>query len=161
MIRNLMRRGKFITKMDDERLSKYEEGKEKGQSLVEFAVSLVALLLLLVVIVDGARALFTYMALRDAGQEGALYGSYNPDDVSGITDRVRNASDMVRGFGAGNVQVQVTYNSVNHCVGAGITIRVTYQNYPLTMPFLGAFIGSQTVPISATVTDTILRPRCP
>jgi hypothetical protein len=29
------------------------------------------------------------------------------------------------------------------------------------MPFLGAIVGSQTVPISATVTDTILSPSCP
>lgn len=138
-----------------------KESTQEGQSLVEFAVSLIVLLLLLVVIVDGARILFTYMALRDAGQEGALFGSYNPDDIAGITSRVRNASDMVIGFGASNVQVHVTYNSLIHCVGSGITIRVTYLNYPLSMPFLGTFLGSQTVPISATVTDTILQPRCP
>ena len=141
----------------------------RGQSLVEFAVSLVVLLLLLVLIVDAARILFTYMALRDAAQEGALYGSLCPDDHdyadttcgnSNIEDHARNASDMVRGFGPSNVQVQVSYNSINHCVGAGITIRVTYTNYPLTMPFLGTILGRQTIPISATATDTILRPRC-
>ena len=57
---------------------------ENGQSLVEFAVSLVILMLLLSVIVDGARALFTYLSMRDASQEGALYASYKPNDSSGI-----------------------------------------------------------------------------
>jgi Flp pilus assembly protein TadG len=135
---------------------------ERGQSMVELAISLVILLLLLTVIVDGARILFTYMALRDAAQEGSLYGSIEPDDSNGITARVRNASDMVRGFGAGpiGVQVQVTYSGA-HCAGNTISVKVTYATFPLTMPLIGAFIGSQTVPISATANDAILRPGCP
>ena len=49
-----------------------------GQSLVEFAISLTAIVLLLSGAVDFGIALFTYAALRDAAQEGALYGSLNP-----------------------------------------------------------------------------------
>jgi Flp pilus assembly protein TadG len=44
---------------------------EKGQSLTEFAVSVVILLILLAGTVDAGRAFFTFMSLRD-GQEGAL-----------------------------------------------------------------------------------------
>ncbi|MFC1879838.1 TadE/TadG family type IV pilus assembly protein, partial [Chloroflexota bacterium] len=66
-------------------LKKDGRSGQDGQSLVEFAVALVFLLLLIAGIVDVSRALFTYMALRDAAQEGALYGSTNPLDTGGIT----------------------------------------------------------------------------
>ncbi len=39
---------------------------------------MVILLFLVGGIVDLGRGFFTYMALRDAVQEGALYGSINP-----------------------------------------------------------------------------------
>lgn len=134
---------------------------ERGQSMVELALSLVVILLMISAIVDGTRVLFSYMALRDAAQEGSLFGSIEPGNTSGITARVRNASDMVRGFGAGNVQVQVSYSG-NACAGGNNTVkvRVTYSNFRLTMPFVGTILGSQSVPISAAATDSILRPMC-
>lgn len=132
---------------------------EAGQSMVELAISLVVLLLLISVIVDAARVLFSYMALRDSAQEGALFGSVEPLNSAGITARVRNASDMVRGFGAANVQVKISYSG-GQCAGYPIKVKVTYSDFHLTMPFVGAIIGTQTVPISATATDSILRPSC-
>lgn len=134
---------------------------ERGQSMVELALSLVIILLLISAIVDGARVLFTYMALRDAAQEGSLFGSVEPGNTVAISTRVRNASDMVRGFGAANVQIQVSYSG-SACAGANNTVkvRVTYSNFRLTMPFVGAILGTQTIPISAAATDSILRPLC-
>jgi len=46
-----------------------QRSREKGQSLTEFGVSVVILLVLLAGTVDAGRAFFTYMALRDAVQE--------------------------------------------------------------------------------------------
>jgi hypothetical protein len=46
------------------------------------------------------------------------------------------------------------------CAGGGITVTVTY-NYQLTMPLIGAIIGSQTIPVRASATNTILKPACP
>lgn len=129
--------------------------------MVELALSLVMILLLITAIVDGTRVLFSYMALRDAAQEGSLFGSVEPKNTGEITARVRNASDMVRGFGAGNVQIQVSYSG-GACAGGNNTVkvRVTYSNFKLTMPFVGAIIGTQTIPISAAAIDSILRPLC-
>jgi Flp pilus assembly protein TadG len=73
--------------------------REQGQSLVELAMSLILLLTLLAGLVDFGRAFFTYIALRDAAQEGASYAtvisSDQLDDSSdvvaycqGITERV-------------------------------------------------------------------------
>lgn len=134
---------------------------EHGQSLVEFAFSMVIMLILISGIFDGGRAIFTWMALRDSAQEGALYGSANPTDMSGIQSRVRNSSDMLQSLtndvnAITSVQVSVGVA----CMGNAITVRVAYDNFPILMPFIGAIIGSQTVPISASITDTILRPPC-
>jgi hypothetical protein len=133
--------------------------KQQGQSLTEFALSLVIILFLLVVIVDGARALFTFMALRDAAQEGALYASINPCAIDEIRNHVRQSSDMVSGFNLADGDIAITVDEA--CTGGGITVQVTIPAFQLTMPFVGTFIGSQTVPISASVIDTVLSPKCP
>jgi Flp pilus assembly protein TadG len=46
------------------------------------------------------------------------------------------------------------------CYGAPVTVRVTYDSFPLTMPFLGTILGTQHIPLSAEVVDTILTPSC-
>lgn len=139
-----------------QRVKKTQE--EKGQSLIEFAISLVILLILLAGLVDTGRALFTYLALRESAEEGALYGSTDPSNTGAIQARALNSSDMVRGLSSEvNVQVNVMGSA---CTGNAISVTVTYSNFPITMPFLGAIIGSQTIPISAKATNTILRPGC-
>jgi hypothetical protein len=65
---------------------------ENAQSMVEFAVSAIVVLLLLVAIADFGRAFFTYLTLRDAAQEGAAYASICPVHEEGIETRVRSAS---------------------------------------------------------------------
>jgi hypothetical protein len=135
---------------------------EKGQSLTEFAVSVVILLILLAGTVDAGRAFFTYMSLRDAVQEGALWGSYNPAQTELIRDRVRRASNMVQAI-EDDPDATLTINVDiigTACTGHGIRVEATYENFPITMPFLGVVLGSQEVPISASVTDTILVPPC-
>lgn len=52
--------------------------RERGQSLVELAISLTVMLLLLSGAVTFGMALFSYVATRDAAGEGALYGSIRP-----------------------------------------------------------------------------------
>jgi Flp pilus assembly protein TadG len=154
---------------------------ERGQSLVEFAVSLVMLLILLSVIVDGARALFTFLSMRDAAQEAASYASYKPTDTVGIVQRACTASDLMNDHcgdtsscassnpaTCGDMVLSSTATGTGLCmattsggVANGITIDIQYPSFPLAMPFVGAFVGGQTVPISAQVTDTILSPNCP
>ncbi|MFU8772786.1 MAG: TadE/TadG family type IV pilus assembly protein [Anaerolineales bacterium] len=139
-----------------------KNGSERGQSLVELAVSLTFILLLLSGVVDLGRAFFTYMALRDAAQEGALYGSIDPGDTYGIETRIYNSSNMLSNLkndpgATTTVQVKPLGSS---CAGNGIEVHVAYNNFPLTMPFMGTIAGHQTIRINATVTDTILSPIC-
>ncbi|MGQ9832865.1 MAG: TadE family protein [Candidatus Villigracilaceae bacterium] len=133
---------------------------EHGQSLVEFAISLTVILLLLAGAVDFGMAFFSFIALRDAAQEGALYGSMSPTDTNGIIARVRGASN--RPVDLSNTStVQVTPQIIGQpCEGGGIQVTVVYS-YPISMPFLSAILGQNTIPIRASVTDTILQPTCP
>ncbi len=138
------------------------QAAERGQSLVEFAFMLVILLVLLSGIVDAGRALFTYLAMRDAAQEGALYGSTAPTDSAGIIDRVCHSSNMLADLCNDTTNFHVVPSLIGAaCIGNGIQVEVRHDAFPLTMPFIGVFIGGQSVPIRATVIDTILTPKCP
>lgn len=153
---------------------------ERGQSLTELAISLSMLFILLAGVVDLGRAFFTYIALRDSAQEGAVYASYynstgDPDDTwCKIVDRVRYTSDSPFDFTDTTVSVKIGGNATqsfpNGAIpgspcpalgiepGAGdeIIVSVTYDNFPITMPFLGSLVGGQTVAISASIKDTVL-----
>lgn len=129
---------------------------EKGQSLIEFAVGVTFVIILLAGIVDFSRAFFTYMTLRDAAQEGALYGTMHPTNDAGIRSRVQDIADGPIDMS----QVIVnTYPDANACSGGQIRVTVTYQ-FPVSMPFIGAIVGSQSFPLSATAIDYIISPPC-
>ena len=144
---------------------------ERGQSLMEFAVSLVFVLILLAGVVDLGRFFFAFTALRDAAQEGAVYGSFCPSDINGIESRVRNSSSFPIDLSdTGSIDVECYYvnsgvdvacNSGTPVPGQGIKTVVILNDFTLSMPFIGTFIGSQTVPVNAEVTDTILTTSCP
>lgn len=157
--------------------------QERGQSMIEFALTLALLLMLLAGLVDLGRAIFTYMALREAAQEGALYGSINPILTDSIEDRVMGSSNVLQILAeeepleAASVEmaalsplaleaaqssvIDVTVTHIGTpCSGNGIRVDVEYTQFPLTMPFLGTVLGTQSVTIRASATDTILTPPC-
>ena len=147
------------------------EKSERGQSLTEFALVLVFLLSLLAGVFDLGRAFFAYIIIRDAAQEGAVFGAIAPkDDINAfslaVADRVvaayvdpSNPSEVPIDVNVMNVQVDIIGSA---CSGPGNGVRVTVDySLPVTMPFLGAIIGSQDVQLSTSVEDTILSPSCP
>jgi len=142
------------------------KNKETGQSMVELALTITILMVLLAGTVDLGRAFFTWLALRDAAQEGASYGSLNPTDSTGLEQRVLDNLEQVVGgqpSSSINVTVQTFPNPVPphySCMGDTIQVDVSYPNFPLTTPFLGTILGSQFIPIHATINDTVLMPPC-
>lgn len=166
----------------------------KGQSLVELAISLVVLLMLLAGAVEFGILFFQYVQLRDAAQEGALFGSTHPDDKTGIENRAKFSSQspldlptLLKSAGnlsAGEVDLDIsiddgtggtivnpifsddpayddlsTGNRVT-CEGSNHAITVTLRyEHRIFMPFLPQAIG-ETIPLEASVTDTILSPKC-
>ncbi len=101
---------------------------ERGQSLVELAVSLVLLLLLLSGAVEFGMAYFQFIQLRDAVQEGALYGSMNPAQTSNIIARVQGASNTP--IDLATLTPDITYpaassSSCSNSSSTGCTVRTT------------------------------------
>lgn len=132
---------------------------ERGQSLTELAISFVLLVLILAVGVDLGRAFFSLIAIREAAEEGALYGSLNPEDDPGIIQRVRTSSTTpVDLTDASTVDVAVSRVGAS-CAGSTLVVTVTFQ-FQLTMPLVGTIIGTQNFPIAVSSSSTILRPAC-
>jgi len=147
--------------------------RERGQGLLEFAVSLIILLLIVAGIIDLGRAFFTYMALRDAAQEGAVYGSFCPHKPTDVEKRVRTSSTNPVDLGdTSSVEFKCEYiiagSTYGPCTstggivsaGDGLKVTVKFKAFKLSMPFMGMLAGSQTIPISASVTDTVLALEC-
>jgi Flp pilus assembly protein TadG len=137
--------------------------KELGQSMVELALIFTILMVLLAGTIDLGRAFYTWLAMRDAAQEGASYGSVvETARVDMIKTRVRETfNDAVNDSGA-VIDIGVSFNGLR-CLGTNptvITVNVDYTNFPLSMPFLGTILGSQTIPIHAAIKDTVIRPVC-
>ena len=117
------------------------------------------LLLLISGIVDLGRAIFTYMDLREAAQEGAAYGTVDLD-INEIEKRVIDSSNV---FITADLSVSVDTSTIypNPCLGDPITVTVSHANFPLTMPFMGTILGTQVLTITASIEDTVLVPLCP
>ena len=141
----------------------------KGQSYVELSIFITVLVILLAGLADLGRAYLIFLEMRDAAQEGAAYGSFAPLDFTGIEARVRetmkepvdlsdpsivkvipalsNPSYVCSGFDPGSLQPNE------------IKVTVLY-NMPIGVPFFGAILGSQEIPLVATVSNAILKPPC-
>jgi hypothetical protein len=120
-------------------------------------------------------AIFSYSILRDAAQEGAFYGSFNPSNKAEIENRARNISP--RGTEQGifsspvdlrnKTLIKVNIKSIGaYCQGItngkanSLQVTVSY-NYPIIMPFAGQIIGSNTIALNGIATNVILQPPCP
>lgn len=150
--------------------------KEKGQSLLELAFSMIFLLIILAGIVDLGRAIYTLMAMQDAAQEGILYGVAFPSQCAQIKSRVvDNLSDfdaipitvniMTREPAASTADTSLP-GATSPCVegspvhvGDEMVIEVT-QSFKISMPFLGSIIG-QEIPLKASANGILIRGAVP
>lgn len=144
--------------------------KGKGQSLVELALTLSIIIILLAGAFDLGNAFIDYIALRDAAQEGALYGSIVPKNDE-IEQRIQKSSSKPLEMSAfladcnSEHGICIDYfdksgNSTSDpCSGDTIVVKVNYR-YQLIMPFIGTFLGSQFISLHAQVDNVILAPMC-
>ncbi|MCL5428815.1 MAG: pilus assembly protein [Chloroflexi bacterium] len=137
---------------------------ERGQSVVELAISFVVLVMLLAVTVDGGRLFFSYIAVREAAQEGAQYGSIHPTlaDFDDIEARVRDSSNSpVDLTDTSLVTVTPVLVGTDYCADGTNAIQVTVSyTFKLTMPFVSSMIGTNQFDIVLDATSNILRPQC-
>jgi Flp pilus assembly protein TadG len=148
-----------------------------GQSLVEFTVMVVFLLVLLMGVFDLGRAYFSYLALKDAAAEGAYYGSAFPQCASASGLNSRNSVVTPACSGANNIPFRTiqsapigglidwahaTIQVANPVLAAGvpITVSVSYP-YQLLTPIVGAIANSQYITLTARSSAIIVRvPYC-
>ena len=125
---------------------------ERGQTMVEIAVSMVLLLTLLSGVVELGRVFYTYIALREAAWEGAAYGALCPNALA-IESRVRQSAHFPVDLKSPNVAIYSTYIAQP---GTTLSVKVEYNNFVIGMPFLGAILGTQTLSFSAGAIVEIL-----
>jgi len=145
--------------------------REKGQSLVEFAMGLMLILIILAGVVDLGRMFFYYISMRDAAQEGVLYGSAYPSDCSQIKSRAEaliSSDDAVVTVYINNKECPVakaydislgTNGPKDGCNPNPIRVEVQDPSFNITMPFLGSIVGN-TISLRASANGSIVRYEC-
>ncbi len=144
---------------------------ERGQSLVELAISLMVILMVLAGAVDFGRAFFAIIALRDAAQEGVLYASVNPDDEAGIEARVQTmSSSPIDMASIPPTDIDVSWSDPAHkCAGFydnggvqesyAVSVSVEYD-FDFTMPMIQEIFPGGILRFVIEDTHTILAPEC-
>jgi Flp pilus assembly protein TadG len=130
--------------------------RERGQSLVEFAVILPLLLLIVLATVDLGMGFKTYIALTNAAREGARWISIHPSDQAGAKDRIDEEAERVglmdgilveNGYG-----VSFSPNKSKYSAGEKVTVNVEFE-YEL---LFGAITGLPAIPFTASSTMVVL-----
>jgi len=138
--------------------------KERGQSMVELALFITLLMIMLAGTIDLGRAFYTWLAMRDAAQEGAAYGSIEPTQTTEIYNRITRNLEQVLNPTDYSISVNIVGQPClgnDSSINNSIKVIVDYPQFPLTMPFIGTLLGTQTLAIHATIEDAIIRPLCP
>jgi hypothetical protein len=129
------------------------------------------LIILLAGIVDLGRAAFTLFALQDAAEEGLVYGTSFPTHCDQIEERILDNLQNRALNGETTIYVMIRRNDTTWASCSAIPYAEVYagkemlievrRDFEITMPFLGTFIGSQTLPLLGRSRGTVLRPQPP
>jgi Flp pilus assembly protein TadG len=125
---------------------------EEGASTVEFAVSVVALIMIVVGIMEMSLALYSYNFVSEAAREGSRYAMVRAsctspctaESATGIQTYVKGLT--YPGIAPANITVTTVYSAypagttctpLSSCTNPGnlVTVTVQYQ-FPLSIPFM-------------------------
>jgi Flp pilus assembly protein TadG len=127
--------------------------EDRGQELVEFALSLPLLLLLLFGIIESGLIYLSYNSITNAAREGAHYGTISPANEGPSTCAAPSGaigSQAVCRFVIGLDPAQVTYRATQS--EQTMALQVTYR-YVFTSGLMSrAFGGSPTLTLTANST---------
>ena len=126
--------------------SRASRSSERGQALVEAALTLPLLFLIFFGIIEFSLVIFSYNTISSAAREGARYGIIHPDDTAGIAAQARNLTTALQCSGAG-MTVASSRPSAD-------TVRVDIDcTVPLiTQMMVTALGGTGTIPLHASAT---------
>ena len=128
--------------------------REKGQSLVEVALTLPVVLIILAIVLDAGRMYYIAVALTDAAGEGATYAAIRPDDTTGIINRAQESS-------GGFVEIDPALIVVDAPViaaGTLVTVTVNY-NFQVATPLPYVVFGEDfdgVIPLRGVATEAVL-----
>ena len=141
----------------------HSNSREKGQSLLELAFAMIFLLVLLAGIVDLGRMLFTYLALRDAAETGAVFASFCPptgqEGYQKVNAHIRASSQFPVDLTSPDIEIYSTF--VVGTTGTVITIRVKQTHFKFIMPLIGAILGSNEIEFEGEASTYSLQDKCP
>ena len=127
--------------------------REKGQSLLEFALILPVLLIVLAGVLDLGRLYYSYIAVTDAAAEGATYAAMYPE-VSARDEVFQRAQEASRGLvQIDNSMVEVDCPSV--ASGAPVTVTVSYS-FTVATPLINVIVPDGVLELRAVAQEAIL-----
>jgi len=126
--------------------------REGGQAIVEFAVILPVFLLMVLGMIDLARAWNAKQVITDAAREGARWGVVRepPVDAAFINGVIADALNAA-GFDAS--QATITLTPADAAGARGTVFSVNVQ-YPYTFEFMGIFmslVGGNTIQLESQI----------
>ncbi len=121
----------------------FQKQRDKGQTLVEFALLLPLLLLLLVGIAEFAIVVLSYNTLADAARQGARYGIVHPNAIADIENVARDATQWLD-------QDMLTFNITTG--STTITVEAVYELDLITGFLVEAVGGNRRLQLRAVST---------
>lgn len=122
-----------------------DHGKvRKAQSLIEFAIILPVLFLMLMLIFDVGRSVYTYSVIHNAAREGARYGIIHPTEAcTEYTGAEARARHLTSGLNTDPAvfQVTCTLTPTTSTTPGTFKVRISYT-FSAATPLLGRLLGN-------------------
>ncbi len=142
---------------------------EAGQSLVEFTIGLIVLLVLVSGLLDLGRIYFTYVALEDGAGEAALYLAINPAcpnaaagtqcaDPNNAEYRARHAGSGMVDWQATNIMIDIPIDAQGNAiynVGEPVSVTISYP-FQLLTPIIPKIAGINPITMSTHASQVII-----
>ena len=127
------------------RFSQIARGEDRGTTVVELSLILMAFFFLLIGILDVGRAVFSYNTAASVARDATRYAIVHGDRSSSpatATDIENYAKGRLPGFSG--VSVNTTWNP-NNRQGSRVSVTVQYTYQPIIALFPSAQLGATSV----------------
>lgn len=110
--------------------------EQQGTVLIEFAISILLVLTMLLTTLELCSAVYTYTVLADAANEGVRYAIVHSSDTSGAVSKVKTYAAYSM-HDVSKIVVSVTYPDGSSAPPNRVAVSVTYQY----VPYVGNFMA--------------------
>lgn len=121
---------------------------EKGQAVVELAITIPILLLVLCAIIDFGWIFSNKMFITYSSREGARYATVNATATNAVTLITNKIKNTAPSYLTNKLTVTVTFSNPYDIRSGDVTIKVSCNVKALT-PLTGIFVENQDIPIES------------